>query len=155
MGSLFTEYNDGTATLVATALNPDNVLAKINILFDGFSNNHSPVKTGGGPELSSWHFYDDILKGEIGIEGNYYELSMAGNYALQVGLGANDKSAAFGGSVWIIPSRIYEAGQEGGDLNHWDLNMDFKSVPEPSVLILMLFGLAGITLLSPGKASRI
>jgi len=146
-GSLFTEYDNGTASLVATALNPDNILATILVQFSGFSNTHSLVKTGGGPELPSWSFYEDIDPTSfIEIQGIDYALSMVGNYALQVGDGANDKTSAFGGSVWVNAA----GGQYQG--GHWDLNMDFGAVPEPSVLLLLLAGLAGITLLSPRRA---
>jgi hypothetical protein len=137
-GSLLTEYDDGTAILTATALNPDNILAFIDITFGGLSPTHSPVKTGGGPELLSWYFYESITSGNINIEGVDYAISMAGNYALQIGEGANDKTSAFGGSVWLIANG---GNYTGG---HWDLNMDFESVPEPSTLALLSLGFLGI-----------
>ena len=66
-GSVLTEYDNGTAVLSATAINPGNILATINITFGGLSDTHSPVKEGGGPELDSWYFYSEILNGLIRV----------------------------------------------------------------------------------------
>lgn len=137
-GSTFTEFDDGTAVLDATATNPDGFLADIDITFGGFSNTHSPVKSGGGPELASWVFYETITSGNITIDSVDYAMSLFGAYALQIGDGANDKSDAFGASAWLDVSG---GGYTGG---HWDLNMDLAPVPVPAAVWLFGSGLLGI-----------
>ncbi len=140
-GSTLTEYDNGTAVLSATAMNPDSILATIDITFGSYSTTQSPVKTGGGSELPSWYFYQSIDSGSIDIGGTDYDvLGMTGGYALQIGDGANDKSSVFGGSVWLDLSGGYT-----GRAGHWDLNMNLAaaSVPEPSALMLIAIGLIG------------
>lgn len=57
-----TEFNDGTAALSATAVNPDSVIATIELSFGGFTDDHTslPLKNGGGATLAQqadWVFY--------------------------------------------------------------------------------------------------
>jgi hypothetical protein len=145
-GSTFTEFDDGTAVLAATATNPDGFVADIDITFGSYSPTHSPVKTGGGPELASWYFYESIVSGGITVDSVNYSLAMAGGYALQIGDGANDKTGVFGASVWLLPT--------GGTYNggHWDLNMDFSPVPVPAAVWLFGSGLLGLVGVARRKA---
>ena len=141
-GSTLTEYDDGTASLVATATNPDGYVADINITFGKYSDTHSPVKTGGGPKLTSWYYYESITSGVITINSVDYTVNLLNPPdVFQVGDGANDKTSAFGASTWLTVS----GGSYTGD--HWDLNMDLTPVPVPAAVWLFgsgLIGLAGV-----------
>ena len=55
--------------------------------------------------------------------------------AMQVGIGANDKTGAFGASAWLGTS---------SPANHWDLNMTLREVSAPGTLGLMLVGVMGL-----------
>lgn len=148
-GSTLTEYDDGTAVLTATATNPADpvgINATINITFGSRSETHTPskIKEGGGPELTEWDFYQSITNGVITIDGyqDNFTVGMHNGYSLQIGQGANDKSAAFGGSVWMD---VTGNGYGGG---HWDINMDLAPVPVPATVWLFgsaLLGLAGFS----------
>jgi len=141
-GSTFTEYDDGTAVLNATATNPDGYVADISVSFSDYSDTHAgTVKTGGGPELASWYFYESFT-GVITIDSVDYTVGILGDTSMQIGDGANDKTSAFGGSTWMSVSG---GGYTGG---HWDLNLDFTAVPVPAAVWLFgsgLLGLVGVT----------
>lgn len=146
-GTLTVDEDAGTAALSATAINPDSVLATIELTFGGFTDDHTslPVKTGGGStHIADWIFFTTV-DGTIDIAGlgSFDALGLTGGHGLQVGLGANDKTSDFGASVWLDMS----GGHSGG--NHWDINMDLtKRVPAPAVVLmlgtgLLAFGFAG------------
>lgn len=147
-GSVLTEYDDGTAILDATAVNQIGYTADIFIEFGSFSVTQPSVKTGGGPELASWYFYQTIVDSSIiindGVDTEYF-VDIAGPYALQIGDGANDKTSAFGGSVWL--------NETGGKYTggHWDLNMDFSPVPVPAAVWLFGSGLLGLVGIARSK----
>lgn len=156
-GSILTEYFDNdtnlrTAILTATALNPDNILATINIEFGDYTTTQAPVKNPFNVDTSGWYYYQSILASNINVDGNDYTVAMTGGYALQIGIGANDKSSdIFGGSVWVTPS----GGNYSG--GHWDLNMEFgagtTTVPEPSIMLLLLSGMLGFAFTSRVRRS--
>lgn len=137
-----------TATMTATARNPSNVLATLDLVFSGFSDDHTAftVKNGGGAsaaEIADWLFFSDV-SGTISVAGysTYTINDLAGTTGLQIGMGANDKTHTFGASAWL-------KGNFGSD--HWDINMDLAlaDVPEPGLLSLMAIGL-----LAMGLATR-
>ena len=148
--SLLTEFDDGTASLMATAENPGGIEAMIKIMFSGlqdydaFTNSGSStakVKGKQHGDETTWSFYT-FASGSITIDGDAYNLwgdGLAGDTALQIGLGANDKSSVFGGSSWLNI-----ANAQGDHLNHWDLNMSLTAVPEPSIIALFAVGLLGL-----------
>lgn len=102
-GSMLTEYDDGTAHLVATATNRFGRNAEINIWFDDRRETYAINKTGGGPVLDEWYYYANIKEGStIIIDSVTYYLGMimlGQGPVLQIGTGANDKNLAFGAST--------------------------------------------------------
>lgn len=147
-GSTLTLFNSDsdtsnwTAVLDATATNPQNLVADILLTFSNFSDDHSAfdVKNGGGAssaEIADWLFFRDV-SGAIDIGGVPYGINdLSGNTGLQIGVGANDKTIAFGASAWLL-----------GTFNssHWDINIDLEvaDVPEPGLLTLLGLGLLGL-----------
>lgn len=158
-GSIAFDDSDGntdnwTATLIATAVNPQAVSADVNIVFKNFSEDRAGYKQEGGRANNSWtdsagitnpleddvDFFEEV-DGLISIGGTDYVIDgFAGGYAFQFGMGANAKSAnVFGGSAWVLRDT-------GG--RHWDLNLTFgpniTSVPAPAMLALLGIGLMGL-----------
>jgi hypothetical protein len=136
-----TEYNDGTAHLYGHA-SDSGVSWLIDIVWDSFNENpDGNIKDGGGSLLSSWNFYHNVVSGSISTldAGGFVANIDRVGPALQIGNGANDKTADFGASAWLD---INGAGKPG----HWDLNMDLAAVdvPEPSLFGLILVGLIGV-----------
>lgn len=134
-----------TAVLDASATNPYSVGAEIDLVFSNYSDDHTAfdVKNGGGAssaQIADWIFFRDV-SGTIVIDGvgSFTINDLAGNTGLQIGIGANDKTIAFGASAWI-----------NGDFNsgHWDINVELEtaSVPEPGFLSLLGFGLLALGL---------
>ena len=147
-GTQFTLFNDAadkstwTATLSGTAVNPQSKTATIDLFFSGFQETSVHYKQEGGvaydpgadsPDLD---FFTNV-RGIINIDGTDFAIDrFVGDYTFQFGMGGNAKSATeLGGSAWIQ-----------GDFNshHWDLNLKFAEVPEPSTLAL--FGLGILTM---------
>ncbi len=156
-GSYLIEYNDGSAHIQATATNASDFTASIDIWFDNWTDTYSTVKTGGGSDTSDWNFYTTVRQGSsITLNSETYYLDMVNNGTgpvLQIGTGANDKTAAFGASTWLD---VYSDEQRTDRLfgtKHWDLNMDLTTVdpdligspvPVPAAAWLFISGLIGL-----------
>ncbi len=137
--STLTEFDNNTAVLEATAVNPAGIIANINIEFGTFTTSHTAVKTGGGEQLPSWYYYESIVSGLISIESTDYDITLHGSdFVLQIGHGANDKTSVFGGSVWLDANG---GSYTGG---HWDINMQLSPVPVPAAVWLFASGLFAI-----------
>ena len=144
-----TQFDDGTATLFATAINPDNVEAVIDLTFGGYTEDHTslPLKTGGGSaNVADWVFYTTVA-GTIEIDGlgTFDALGLTGGHGLQIGWGANDKTTDFGASAWLDMGHAQSIDEYVNLNGHWDLNLDLVAVPEPSALLLLATGLVSIS----------
>lgn len=170
--------SDDAATFKATAINPDNVVAEIDFTFEQPTSKgdwDGVVKTGGAANSSDWTFYQ-AGHGSIDITydrefGNWtyrvidkFTLDLVDNTSFQFGLGANDKTSAFGASAWLdIESwtrntvilrfdDIKKSWEHAvapwafdwrlGD--HWDFNMELSAVPLPAAAWLFITGLMGL-----------
>ncbi len=147
----FTQYDDGTARLLGTA-SGSGVTWNLNVSFDNVRHvpNAYGAKTGGGPALSSWLYYYDVAGTITNSMGDTFSV-VGYRPAFQMGLGANDKTSAFGGASWLKVSK------NGHELEgYWDLNLDFEvsPVPEPEIYALWLVGL-GLLGLSVRRRRRI
>jgi len=156
-GSSLTEYDDGTAHLTATATNPDNFTATIDMWFGGYATTYPEVKIGGGSDTSDWHFYSTVTEGStITIEATTYYLGMVmlgQGPVLQIGTGANDKTLVFGASTWLdIFSDQARTNKLFGNA-HWDLNMNLTAVPIPAAI--WLFGSAMIGLVGMRRKNKL
>jgi len=97
---------------------------------------------GGGLATGFADFFLDI-DGTIVIDGTSYDdIRGYSGFVFQYGLGANAKNdSELGASAWITHS-----GQRlgNGGTSHWDLNLAYSAVPEPSVIALFGLGLVGL-----------
>lgn len=152
-GSTFTLFNDSgdssdwTGQLVATAMNPQGVVADINLTFSNFAETHDDYKQEGGIAYDPFTDTPDIdfflsVAGSIDINGTNYNIdSFVENFGFQYGLGANAKTSfEYGASAWIQSPDIRS--------HHWDLNLVFTPVPEPTTLALFGIGIIGVSLAS-------
>ncbi len=139
------------AELTATATNPQNVVADIDLRFDDWAYGHSYKQEGGAPyDITKVDFFTSIL-GTITINSLIYDIDgFAGGYAFQYGIGANAKDPlALGASAWI------KSCTDGAATNlvcmnssHWDLNLEISPVPVPAAIWLFgtaLVGFVGIS----------
>jgi len=179
-GSTLTIFNDSadvadwTAELLATAMNPQGVLATINLTFSNFTETNTLKVEGGNaaynsdpslfdstdlaaPDNIDIDFFLDVI-GTISFDPDT-NLNIASNpviiddivspFGLQFGFGANaKKSDEFGASAWIQWSTA-----EGDD--HWDLNLNLTAVPEPAPTLILAFGLLGLGYMRRRSYARI
>jgi len=156
-GSLLTEYDNGTAQLVATATNRHGQTADINMWFGGYATTYPKVKTGGGSDTSDWRFYSTVTEGStITIDSTTYYLGMVmlgTGPVLQIGTGANDKNLAFGASTWLDIFSDQARTEKLFGNAHWDLNMNLTAVPVPAAI--WLFGSAMIGLVGMRRKNKL
>ena len=156
-GSLLTEYDNGTAHLVATATSSHGQTADINMWFGGYATTYPKVKTGGGSDTSDWRFYSTVTQGStITIDATTYYLGMVmlgQGPVLQIGTGANDKNLAFGASTWLDIFSDQARTQQLFRDKHWDLNMNLTAVPVPAAI--WLFGSAMIGLVGMRRKNKL
>jgi hypothetical protein len=152
--------NDDTATLIGTAFNGTHT-AIINLSFSGFKETQGYKKEHGKDYNANPGLYDingvlasmgngDIdffgsISGNITINNITHAINTCTNcgdnsglFGLQFGDGANAKNSAdFGGSAWV------GVGNTPDKSSHWDLNLKFTQVPEPSSFLLFSLALFG------------
>ncbi len=170
-----------TAVLDAVAYNNNGWKADINIDFFDFdiTSRNKMVKEGGTVE-NNWEYYHDF-SGSITLTGSWFDNNNVehkashlfniqydknkntnkdnstsyapGKPAMQVGLGANDKTIDFGASVWVDAVAQYSDYNNlpvaFGDIFDWDLNMNLTNkttveVPAPAGLGIFALGLFGL-----------
>ncbi len=147
---LFTQYDNGTATLIGSAMNPYGTVASISLSYGSFlsavANPADYKKEGGLAYDPAEHDFYDTVSGTIEFAwgSNTETVNIAryvGSYKFQLGLGANAKSTTeFGGSSWIQDAD--NASEMGSD--HWDLNLQFSAVPEPTAFAVWSLMLAAL-----------
>lgn len=141
----FTLHNDDADSanwygiLEATAANPQNISAAINLTFSGFQDASANYKQENGApyNAATMDFFTAVL-GEIDISGTTYAIdSFVGSYTFQYGEGANAKDKnEFGASAWIQSSDMSS--------HHWDLNLTLSEVPLPAGVWLFGSALIGL-----------
>lgn len=175
---LFTQSGT-TATLTGAVVNAQDMNRRwnINVNFSGLTTTappNSPKKelkamaytNNGGPvDPSTWSYYTNFsgtLTGAGLYEGATIYLNRFGP-AFQIGEGANGKNIALGGAGWFSWNVTQQPLQQGLILqsryNHGDFNLNFSTppttpTPEPSAIILLGSGLAGIFALRHKKAQK-
>ncbi|MBC7004128.1 PEP-CTERM sorting domain-containing protein [Photobacterium sp. BZF1] len=85
--------------------------------------------------------------------GSFTDISLFGGennqgYAFQFGVDANDKNDLFGGAAWLRyddtrSNMNKRKHRKYWGKNHWDINLAFAEVPEPSTLAIFAAGLFG------------
>ena len=146
--ALFTISEDNsnvkTATLIGTLMNGTNN-GSINLSLSNWADT-GPYKQEQGaadPNPNADFFFG--MTGTIVLNGTSYTNIQAcsacdnnAGYGFQYGLGANAKNAnELGASSWIQHSGL-------SGTSHWDLNLAFSAVPEPTTLLLMGLGIFGL-----------
>lgn len=165
-GTLFTLFDDDTAKLTGSAVNPYGDKATFNLTFTGFAdalpNGAADYKKEGGDDYNplTQDFYENIT-GQIVFDpissatdttvefGTYVD-----PHFLQFGPGANAKSESeFGASAWIREAGWTQGS--GGDnmlADHWDLNLTLEAIPEPTTFFV--WSLLGLSAIPTGRKLR-
>lgn len=131
----FKEYDNGTATFTALAINNDNsnIRFAINVNLSGRTLN----TPSGSPQSSScysidtgdWYYYTNLSGTATGLNhvaGGAFSLSLKDDIAFQVGTGANlNDENEFGGSSWIEYQVITHPTSGSISFNH-NVQMDFN-----------------------------
>ncbi len=164
---VFTEFDDGTATLTGTAFSEQDPTKSflVNLTMSSFSSSpkkelkSNAYKNNDPVDTSTWRYYFMDSGSLIGT-GDFAGLDLAlshrpsdGRYGFQVGVGANGKNINLGMSGWF--SYVVTGNTTGYSINNstradfnLDLEMTFDSennevdVAEPISLGLMGMGLA-------------
>ena len=151
--TLVVDTDAGTAVLNATAINPGGIRAEISFTWTNLTDADDwsgVVKNVGGGDPSTWLFFAagtgsvDFFNGMNNIGSA--ALGIMPNTALQVGLGANDKTYTDGASSWL--TYVYQGERAStATARHWDFNMDLTArVPEPGTAALILLGIGSLAL---------
>ena len=130
-------------TSIAPAGSPKKELKSI-----AYSENGGPVNTG------TWQYYTDFsgtLTGTGLYDGALISLTRFGP-SFQMGEGANGKNILLGGSGWFswtVTQQPTQGPTLNSRFNHGDFNLNFgtpqtTATPEPSTIILLGSGLAGV-----------
>lgn len=163
-GTTFLRSDDGTARFTGSATNPLASTAIFDLTFTGYQDNYSVVKTGGTAQQADWNFYTGLTAdSKITVGGVDYFAQLVGAPnnvgsmpVFQYGTGANDKNAAFGGSVWMDMYSADGTALFAGN-KHWDINFNLTEnpnlvpdtnvdVPAPATLGLLALGIAAVRL---------
>ena len=151
--TLVVDTDAGTAVLNATAINPGGIRAEISFTWTNLTaaaDWTGAVKNVGGGDPSSWLYFAagtgnvDFFNGNTQIGSA--DLGIMPNTAVQVGLGANDKTYTDGASSWLTYD--YQGKRaKYATARHWDFNMDLTAqVPEPTTAALLLLGMGSLAL---------
>jgi len=145
MLTIFEEDGERTAELMATAENPFGRVAEIMITFGGYTTDF-PYFKGGEPGADAEYFaelVEGVITVTLGDETHEWIVeALAGQYAFQIGTGANDKNGEYGASTWLKVSK------NGDDYaKHWDINVELEpktTVSEPAGVAILGLGLIGL-----------
>ena len=149
-GSNALVVDENGATLTATAYqntNPDNqLLLSMDLTRIAGPGAGGPKCGGDCSDISGWTYYDYItatLTGVGDLAGIILNLEIrpindfgVPTIPFQLGLGANDKDASFGGSSWFTWTEV--GGERSG---HGDVNISVSAVPLPMPALMLLTGL--------------
>jgi len=164
-GTLFSIFDDNgtlTGSLVGSASQRtgSELTAIFDVSFSGFAETHTDYKVEHGIPYNPLSvdmngiladpFNGDIdfftmIEGTITIDNYDYNATFCCNPVFQFGIGASAKNTSqFGGSAWL----------DSSDKGHWDINLNFTPVPEPTPIALLGLGVALIGVLKRRNAKR-
>jgi len=152
---VFTQFDDGTATLTGNVKNAGGDEYALNLFMEATGTPASlklpPVPAGQSIDTSAWTFYSISTSIDstltylgAGSLASFKLTEMDMTKAVQVGVGANDKNwDLLGLSTWINFTDLACTGNcqpsYGGDIN-----ITLAAVPLPASLPLVLLGLGGL-----------
>lgn len=159
---------DDFATLKGTVINPYGDMATIDLIMSGFEDalpSGAGYKGGGGPYSSLDQDFFASTEGTIAFKAltsdpNVFQENTVqidrnkSPMRFQLGPRANDKTPAFGASVWIQsdPSQINDPNIPMIS-DHWDLNLELREMPEPTTVVVWgcLVGLGAVVRRRPAS----